>query len=111
MNSCTTSCGGEQNSCGLWNNGCTCDGSCMDNCVDGACGAKCQKSCYTDCIKQCIDACRTECKTNCNTSCTSSSCSATGRNIFYYIILNISLKLLGVIIWVEKERFLKNQKV
>ena len=84
-----------------------CGGQCTG---DGRCGG----TCYVGCMGTCL---YNNCSFNCggdntiSANCSSSSCSATGRNIFYYVVLNISLKLLGVIIWVEKEKFLKNQKV
>ena len=78
-NACTTSCGGERNSCGVWNNGCTCSGSCMNDCTEGACGSGCDVSCHITCLNKCIDSCITYCDSVCKTKCHSSSCSATGR--------------------------------
>ena len=102
------------NSCG---NGCGPMSNCGGHCISGAsCGSTCNKTCTSYCLHgNCSFNCggdeTIENVRNCVGLCTSSSCSATGRNIFYYVVLNISLKLLGVIIWVEKEKFLKNQKV
>ena len=91
----------------------TCDNAaCRTSCDGGkACGNNCHNGCgFYNCVSYCYSACASW-VTYVTGGCSSSSCSATGRNIFYYVVLNISLKLLGVIIWVEKEKFLKNQKV
>ena len=98
-------------------NGCynNCDSGCTtaictligSSCVD----YNCHNNCYeASCIDLCYKLCASWVENKTGIAC-ASSCSATGRNIFYYVVLNISLKLLGVIIWVEKEKFLKNQKV
>ena len=96
-----------------YNCGSTCDNALCRTSCDG--GGNCANNCHTYCNEA---ACYAYCYSTCSSwmtympgNCSSSSCSATGRNIFYYVVLNISLKLLGVIIWVEKEKFLKNQKV
>ena len=121
--------------------GANCGGTCetSSNTHHASCSASCTYECYFNCNFGCTTAICTlagsACGTNCHNGCSeascidlcykicaswvenktgiacASSCSATGRNIFYYVVLNISLKLLGVIIWVEKEKFLKNQKV
>ena len=129
-NGCLITCGygcGNANCSGICTNMCQC--SCGHGCGPSTamCGGQCHSSdcgkstCLVGCTSYCLhNSCNFNCggdetietsSTNCNGGCTSSSCSATGRNIFYYVVLNISLKLLGVIIWVEKEKFLKNQKV
>ena len=103
MSSCGSSCGPIG----------TCGGHCTTStCSGNRCGLECTTYClYNNCSFDCGGDSTIENTLNCVGLCTSSSCSATGRNIFYYVVLNISLKLLGVIIWVEKEKFLKNQKV
>ena len=102
-----TSCG---SSCGTISN---CGGHCTGSyCSGNRCGIECTSYClHSNCSFSCGGDETIENVRNCVGLCTSSSCSATDRNIFYYVVLNISLKLLGVIIWVEKEKFLKNQKV
>ena len=137
INGCSGSCSGTcHNICAFTNcedycsmscgNGCTrnnsnncygsvcyvgCGGHCGGNCEADECQLNCLSSgCYSSCNNWCFGICK-DSNTVESSPCGSSSCSATGRNIFYYATLNISLKLLGVIIWVEKEKFLKNQKV
>ena len=121
---CTGShCGGTcENNDSLDPHICT-SNSCYNNCdfgcttaictlIGSSCSAaNCHNSCYeASCIDLCYKLCASWVENKTGIAC-ASSCSATGRNIFYYVVLNISLKLLGVIIWVEKEKFLKNQKV
>ena len=102
MCSCGSSCGPMSN----------CGGHCTNRCSGNRCGLECTSYClHSGCNFSCGGDETIENTRNCVGLCTSSSCSTTGRNIFYYVVLNISLKLLGVIIWVEKEKFLKNQKV
>ena len=123
----SNSCGSTSRLDGLTS--CNTSSTCNFGCGNNTCHSRCSHSNYNEsgcnpCTDSCMNSCSgggSNCSNGCNNSCdstsfvasgcSSSSCSATGRNIFYYIILNISLKLLGVIIWVEKERFLKNQKV
>ena len=130
--SCNLSCASNcYSTCSAKNYGPTsdCSGWCLTNCTKGCLGDCCVGCCNSACDNVCVNVCMSSCGNgcgpmsncggdetienalNCSGYCTSSSCSATGRNIFYYVVLNISLKLLGVIIWVEKEKFLKNQKV